>query len=215
MGNFLIKSGETVVFAGDSITDCGRRDSSYPYGSGYVRQTIDLISARYPNHGLTFYNEGIGGNTVVDLRDRWADDVLRREPDWVTIKIGINDIHRTLFNSNPAEQISLGLFEGAYRDILARTAKIGARIVLIDPFYISQDTDPASRRSKVLAIIPEYIGVISNLAREFGALRVRTHDLYQTQLQHVLADALAPEPVHPNGSGHYVIALGLLDVLGW
>jgi lysophospholipase L1-like esterase len=176
---------------------------------------IDLISARYPERQITYYNEGISGNTVVDLRDRWNDDVIRREPTWVSVKIGINDIHRMLFNPNAAEQIPLALFEEAYRDILTRTSKIGARLVLIDPFYISQDTDPASRRSKVLAVIPEYIDVIGNLAHEFGALRVRTHDLYQAQLEHRLADTLAPEAVHPTASGHYVIAHGLLEALGW
>src|SRR4051812_47492548 len=93
---FLIQDTQTVVFAGDSITDCGRRAEHAPFGSGYVRQTIDLITARYPERRITFWNEGIGGNTVEDLRNRWLDDVIRHQPDWLCVKIGINDLHRTL-----------------------------------------------------------------------------------------------------------------------
>lgn len=35
------------------------------------------------------------------------------------------------------------------------------------------------------------------------------------QLKHRPADIFCPEPVHPYLSGHLVIALGLLEVLGW
>jgi len=54
MSNLLIKSGQTVVFAGDSITDCGRRGAERPYGNGYVRQTIDFITAKYPERQVNF-----------------------------------------------------------------------------------------------------------------------------------------------------------------
>jgi len=32
-----IKSGEKVLFIGDSITDCGRRNEARPLGVGYVK----------------------------------------------------------------------------------------------------------------------------------------------------------------------------------
>jgi lysophospholipase L1-like esterase len=215
MSEFLIKSGETVVFAGDSITDCGRRDNSAPYGSGYVKQTIELIGARYPDRKIAFHNAGISGNTVVDLRNRWTDDVLRHKPNWVTIKIGINDIHRFLFNPNEAEKIPLALYEEAYRTILTRTAETGAKIVLLDPFYLSAETDPSSTRTTVLEALAKYIAVVDKLGEEFGTLRVKTHDLYQEQIKYRPADVFAPEPVHPNAGGHLVMAHGLLQAFGW
>jgi len=96
MGDFLFKDGQTVVFIGDSITDCGRRGPDAPYGNGYVKLAVDLITAKYPERRITFLNEGIGGNTVEDLRNRWHDDVLRHRPDWVSVMVGINDLHRVL-----------------------------------------------------------------------------------------------------------------------
>ena len=213
MGKFLLEDGQRVVFAGDSITDCGRRATEAPYGNGYVRQSIDLITARYPERNLCYFNAGIGGNTVQDLQNRWQDDVLRHQPDWVTIKIGINDCHRVLGNSPNA--VAPELYEECYRDILSRTRDAGARLVLIDPFYISTDTHPSSFRARVLELLPQYIHIVQQLAREVEALHVPTHELFQEQLKYRAADFFCPEPVHPYASGHLVIAHGLLQVLNW
>lgn len=214
MKTFGVKDGETFVFIGDSITDCGRRDSQAPFGSGYAKVAIDLITARYPERRIAFFNEGIGGDTVLGLRNRWHDDVLRHKPNWVSIKIGINDLHRK-FNPN-AEQIPPDRYETLYREILDRTRKsTKAKIVLIDPFYISTETDRASFRAEVLKLLPQYIARVGKLAREYKTLHVRTHDVFQEQLRYRPADRFCPEPVHPWPSGHTVIALELLKALGW
>ena len=213
MTDFLLKDGQTVVFAGDSITDCGRRAAEAPFGSGYVRHAIELITARYPTLKLKYFNEGIGGNTVVDLQNRWEDDVLRHQPDWITVKIGINDLHRVLRQS--PEPVTVEVFEAAYRDILTRSKASGAKLLLIDPFYISQDRCENSFRKTVLDLLPEYIAVVDKMAAEFDALQVKTQDLFQEQLKYRPADYFCPEPVHPYASGHHVIALGLLEKWNW
>jgi lysophospholipase L1-like esterase len=214
MTDFLLKDGQTVVFAGDSITDCGRRAAEAPFGAGYVRHAIELITARYPTLKLKYFNEGIGGNTVVDLQNRWEDDVLRHQPDWITVKIGINDLHRG-WAPPPAVAVTPEIFEAAYRDILTRGKANGAKLLLIDPFYISQDRNENSARKRVLDYLPEYISVVDKMAAEFDALQVKTQDLFQEQLKYRPADYFCPEPVHPYASGHHVIALGLLDKLNW
>ena len=214
MAEFAFQDGQTVVFVGDSITDCGRRAAEFPFGNGYVRQVIDLITARYPERDVRYFNEGIGGNTVLDLRNRWHDDVIRHQPDWLTIKIGVNDLHRTLRQT--PEAVPVSEFEELYRSILTDAKEqTNASIVLIDPFYISADPSGQSFRSKVLEALPGYIGVVGKMAEEFDLPRVRTHELFQQQLEHRPPDAFCPEPVHPNAHGHTVIAHGLLQVLGW
>lgn len=213
MTDFLLKDGQTVVFAGDSITDCGRRAAEAPFGAGYVRHAIELITARYPALKLKYFNEGIGGNTVVDLQNRWEDDVLRHQPDWITVKIGINDLHRGW--APPAAPVTPEIFEAAYRDILTRSKATGAKLLLIDPFYLSQDRNENSARKRVLDYLPEYIAVVDKMAAEFDAPQVKTQDLFQEQLTYRPTDYFCPEPVHPYASGHHVIALGLLDKLNW
>ncbi len=47
MSDFWIADGETMLFIGDSITDCGRRGAEAPLGSGYVSLFRDLATAPY------------------------------------------------------------------------------------------------------------------------------------------------------------------------
>ncbi len=213
MSDFLIEDGQTYVFAGDSITDCGRRAGSAPLGDGYPRFATELITARYPERKINFVNAGISGNTVQDLRERWSDDVLFHKPDWVSVKIGINDLHRTL--SNTPESTPPDVYETAYRGILQRTKDAGAKLILIDPFYLSTEESADSARKQVLDFLPEYLNVVEKLAAVFNAIHVRTHQLFLEQLKYRPADYFCPEPVHPYASGHLVIANGLLEKLGW
>ena len=53
--NLLFKNGQTIVFIGDSITDAGRRDQFFPYGNGYMKMAIDLLTARYPEKSFTYF----------------------------------------------------------------------------------------------------------------------------------------------------------------
>jgi len=214
MSEFLFENGQTVLFIGDSITDCGRRGDHFPLGSGYVKVLVDLVTARYPERKVRFINEGIGGNTVLDLRHRWHDDVLVHRPDWLSIKIGINDLARSL-DLRP-ESVPPDRYEQLYRECLEMARQqTKARLIMIDPFYISTDRESGSRRSQFLQLLPEYLAVVERLATEYGALHVRTHDAFQEQLRHRPVDTFCPEPVHPNLSGHTVIAHAVLRALGW
>ncbi len=58
MKDFVFKSGQKVIFIGDSITDCDRRDNFISSGNGYVKMVVDLIVARYPERKIVFFNEG-------------------------------------------------------------------------------------------------------------------------------------------------------------
>lgn len=214
--SFAFEDGQTVVFAGDSITDCGRRGQNAPLGDGYVRQTVDLITARYPERQLRYINAGIGGNTVEDLWNRWHDDVLYHKPDWLTVKIGINDLHRTL-RGDAGGTVPPEKYAALYHQCLTatRAALPRCRLALIDPFYLSEEPRADTWRGRVLALLPEYLAVVAHLAEEFGALHVRTQAAFAAQLRHRPSDRLCPEPVHPNASGHLVITHALLQTLGW
>jgi acyl-CoA thioesterase I len=214
MPDFAIQDGQTVVFIGDSITDCGRQGDQAPYGSGYVRLVIDLITARYPERKIQYLNRGISGNTVQDLHGRWPSDVVAHRPDWLCVKIGINDLHRTLDRTPQA--VPPERFEPLYRECLESARQhTAAGLVLIDPFYISRETDPAAREGQVLARLPAYLDVVHRLGIEYGARSVRTHEAFQRQLQYRPASDFCPEPVHPFQAGHLVIAHELLKALDW
>ena len=173
-----------------------------------------MLTIREPRKAITIINKGIGGDTVVGLRNRWHDDVLRNKPDWLSIKIGINDLHRTLAG-NP-DSVPPKLYREAYGDILLSTSSAlpRCRLLLIDPFYISNEPSPVSFRSAVLKLIPEYLSVVHDLSRKYGTLLVRTHEIFQRLLNTHDPDTFCPEPVHPNLTGHMVIAEAVYAALG-
>lgn len=201
-----IRQRQTILFIGDSITDCGRRGAEAPLGCGYVKTFSDMLLSRHPKRRITIINKGIGGDVVTGLRDRWKDDVLRHRPDWVSIKIGINDLHRTLRDDPTA--VPPPLYREAYGQILERTRKTLPRckLLLIDPFYISTDNTPMSFRTQVLRLLPEYTRTVHGLSRRYRTLHVKTHQIFQKLLKDHEPDTFCPEPVHPNPTGHLVIA---------
>ena len=201
-----IKNGQTILFIGDSITDCGRRGAEAPLGNGYVRLFANMLIIRHPGKAITVINKGISGDVVTGLRNRWSDDVIRHKPDIVSIKIGINDLHRTLRQSPDA--VPPRLYREAYEDIVTRTKQAlpACRLLLIDPFYISTDTAPTSFRNTVLKLLPEYLRVVQDLSRKYGTRHVKTHEVFQRLLKTHEPDTFCPEPVHPNPTGHMVIA---------
>lgn len=83
---------KTILFQGDSITDCGR-DRSDPagLGGGYPMLAAKLLEQKYPGQ-FRFVNRGISGNRSTDLYQRRQADIFDVKPDYMSILIGINDV---------------------------------------------------------------------------------------------------------------------------
>jgi lysophospholipase L1-like esterase len=211
MGEFPVQDGQLWLFQGDSITDCGRRGGP-PLGGGYAWLFSELVTAMWPERDIRYINKGIGGDNTVGLRNRWEDDVVRHQPNWLSLLIGINDLHTWL--GDPANGISPALYKEKYDSILASTKEqTPAKLLLIDPFYISIDTCESSFRKRVLDTLPEYIAVVDEMAAKYDALHVKLHDIYAAHLKFREADYFCPEPVHPNHAGHLVIAGAMVKAL--
>jgi lysophospholipase L1-like esterase len=211
VSRFCVKDGQKFLFIGDSITDCDRRGAERPFGNGYVSLFIELQRWMFPGTRVAYVNMGIGGNTVLDLKDRWADDVLREKPDWLSVHIGINDCHRFLGGEKdhaPDE------FSRNYDRVLSRTREeTKAQFLLMEPFYISADRSGLGPRTEVLKRLPEYISTVHGMAKKYKARLVRTHHLFQRHIKHTPPGFFCPEPVHPFRNGHLFIALEAMKAL--
>ena len=212
MSNWF-ENDTTFLFIGDSITDCGRRGAEAPLGAGYVRAITELVTGRHPDRQIRWINKGIGGNKVSDLRERWRDDVLYHRPDRLSIKIGINDLH-THLRAAP-EGVSPERFAELYDEILSLTRdELGAiPIVLLTPFYISTERSSTTLRGQVLELLPSYIDTVVSMGQKYDTSLVHLQDVFQRQLQYRDADVFCPEPVHPNHTGHTIIAQAVVDEL--
>ncbi|MEH1014304.1 SGNH/GDSL hydrolase family protein [Micromonospora sp. CPCC 206060] len=206
----IFEPGQRIVFIGDSITDCGRRDVAAPYGSGYVSLVRALVTAAYPQHHLTWVNQGIGGNTVRDLRERWETDAIGECPDWLCVMIGINDVWRR-FTGREDEAVPIDEYESTLRDLLTgAVTATGCQLVLGDPYLIEPDRAEPQR-----AMSDRYGAVVRRLAAELDAVHVPTQEAFDRVLAHTTAADWANDRVHPNLPGHAVLAQAYLTALGW
>lgn len=212
MGELCIQDGQAILFIGDNITDCGRREKATPLGDGYVLMFSELVMAYYPERDIKYINTGIGGNRITNLKSRWEEDALAHKPDWLSIKIGINDLHSYL-RGDP-NGVSPELYAEIYEELLDKTRKrLDCPIILIEPFYMSQDTSGETFQSEVLEILPSYLETVHKMSGKYGTRLVRTHDMFQRQLNYREPTVFCQEPVHPNLKGHLLIAVEVFRTL--
>ena len=204
---------QRILFIGDSITDCQRRDTHAPLGCGYVRAVADRLMIRRPKVRYDIINRGVGGQTMRELRERWTDDVLHERPDHLVVMIGINDLCGCVVRNGRG--VTPEAYEAMYDAVLQRTRLVvpRCRVLLLTPFYISRDDDPGSIRHAVLRGLPPYRAAVRRLAGRHGVDFIDTHMRFQQLLRHHDAALFCPEPVHPNQTGHQALAEWVFDAL--
>lgn len=201
--------GQKVLFIGDSITDCGRRDQHAPYGAGYVHAIWRWLGAAYPSLRLTIVNKGISGNTTRNLLERWEEDVVAEQPDWLAIKIGVNDVWRAI-EGRYAEAVSLEEYERNYRRMIDRaSAATPARLILIEPFLVETRAGDPFR-----AQLDAFRSVVARLAEQHRAIHVGTQSAFDAGLTAQPAAYWATDRVHPTEIGHMLIAQTVLRACG-
>lgn len=91
------KAGDRVALIGDSIT----------HGGHYHSYIWLYYMTRFPNMPLTILNCGVGGDTSQSIEYRLQDDVLSRNPTYITLTFGMNDTgYWEVYNSENAAELS-------------------------------------------------------------------------------------------------------------
>ena len=146
----------TVVFIGDSVTDCGR-EIEQPFGDGYVREISLSRVLKDP-----LINVGTSGHRLIDLEMRWQQDVLNHRPTILSIAIGINDTWRRYDDNDPT---SVEEFRDRYHRLLTLTREaINPQFVLCEPFLLHVREEMKTWRED----LDPKIEVVHDLVREFG-----------------------------------------------
>ena len=216
MSRLIFQPDDTILFVGDSITDCGRRGPYSPYGNGFVRIVHDWLEAGYSNLNLKVVNRGVSGNTSRDLVTRWDKDVAKEKPNWLVIKIGVNDVWRFVDN-NHAQAVSVGEFEQNYRTMLnwmrPRNTPPDRRktgLILVEPFIVEPNRADIFRN-----LIERYQGVVQELAAEYETRLVCLQELFDHAAENRPVKYWAEDRIHPTHIGHTLIAREILNVCGY
>lgn len=185
----------TVLFAGDSVTDCGRRDDPRGLGDGYVQRLADSPALTRTR----VVNRGVSGDRVEDLLRRWERDVVSESADVVSILIGINDVWRRYDSNDPT---AVEAFARGYRRLLSSLASRGTAIVLVEPFLLPISAEQEQWRED----LDPKIDAVRALATEFSCVLVPADEALGALAALEGAGSLAPDGVHPSARGHEALA---------
>jgi acyl-CoA thioesterase I len=203
-----ISSGDSILFLGDSVTDCGRSyENDSLLGDGYVHMIAAQWTACFPESNARFLNRGISGNRVRDVRARLERDCLALKPDIVSILIGINDTWRRFDSNDPT---STADYLKDYRTILLEIrSKLKARLILMDPFYLPLQPDQKAWSED----LGPRIDGIRELAREFSATYIPLDGIFAKASTKAACSVWCADGVHPTPAGHALIARSWLEAV--
>jgi len=210
----LIESNSKLLFIGDSITDCGRERpvaEGNGLGSGYVSLINASLDSTYPQRKIRVFNVGSSGNTVLDLDARWQTDVLNLTPDWLSIMIGINDVWRQFDSPLRTEtHVLLDEYKSTLEKLIQKTKPQLKGLVLMTPYFIELNKADAMR-----VMMDEYSEAVKQLAEKYQAVFVDTQSAFDAYLQTEHPMSLAWDRIHPNQTGHMILARAFLNAVGY
>lgn len=207
--------GSVIVFQGDSITDGGRnRASTEPndhdgFGTSYAFMLMRAIREDRKDVPWRFYNRGVSGNKIPDLRARWTADTLALRPDILSILAGVNDYWHTRSHGYRG---TVADFEREYRELLdsTRRALPGLTIVVLEPFVLRTGVVDGSWFPE----FDERRAAAERVATAVGARFVPLQETFDERAAQTGPAVWAADGVHPTEAGHALIAQRWRDVVG-
>ena len=207
--SFALRSGDRVVFFGDSITDYG----------AYPALIETFVATRYPGASVTFRNSGLGGDRasgigLAPVDDRLTRDLIAPRPTVATIMLGMNDAEYRPFAPEPFAK-----YTNAYAHIADRLQKEApnARVWLLRPTPYDDVTKPETFPGGYNAVLLRYADAVGELARARGFGLIDLNAPLVSLLKEAkaskpeLAVNLIPDRIHPIPQTHLAIAAEILQ----
>lgn len=206
----IFENNEHIVFAGDSVTDMNKEQFEN-MGRGYVRVVDNMLATYYPEKAIRVTNAGISGNTSRDLLNRFEKDVLKLNPDYVSICIGINDVWRQF--DNPAGRIfavEIDEYESNLEKMITSINKKVKKVFIMSPYYMEPNKQDLMR-----ARMDEYGAVCKKLAEKYDCEFIDLQKMFNNYFKYKHSSFIAWDRVHPNLVGATLIAKEFLSHCGF
>lgn len=213
----MFTKGDTILFTGDSITDCGRNKTDENInenaaGWGYANILKAEFLHDYPHLDLTIHNRGIGGNRIVDLYGRAKEDCYNLRPNVVSILIGINDIWAEYKRGTGVEP---DRFRKVYDLLLTETRERfpDVKFVLMETFCLGDGAEQCESAEKWHAELAERQAIVKELAQKHNAIFVPLQAVFDEACKKAPYTYWLYDGVHPTGAGHMLIAQAWKNVV--
>ena len=196
----LVKDGETVAFLGDSITAGGMGPK------GYVRLVESGLKVAGVN--IKVIGAGVGGHKSNDMLKREDKDVISKNPQWMTISCGVNDVW------HGSNGVPLDKYKTNMTEIVDKAQKAGIKVMILTATMIGED-QPNANNQKLVA----YNDFLRELAKEKKCpladlnadMQAGVAELKKTTPK---GNVMTADGVHMNGAGNKMMATGILRAFG-
>jgi len=165
-----ISSGQKIAFLGDSITQAGARPG------GYCQLVIDGLKRQGVE--VTGVFAGISGHKSNQMLARLEKDVLSKNPDWMTLSCGVNDVW------HGARGVALEPYKTNITGIVDAAPAAGVKVMILTATMIKED-QAGDLNQKLLP----YNEFLRELAPAKGCLLADLNAEMQTELKTFPADA--------------------------
>lgn len=227
---------KTILFQGDSITDCSRyrkatddKESSRvifsdgrlfkkvtALGEGYPAMVSAELEKQYPNK-FRFHNRGVGGDRIPDVYARIVKDIINLKPDYMSLLVGVNDVwHDFDFGKNGTGTIR---FEKVYNILLEELKEEfpEIKIVIMGPFVLegtatADRTEQPNRYEEFRNGVAEMAAIARKLADKHGYPFIDLQSVFDEAVKSTPAKELLSDGVHPTAKGHEIITKEWLKV---
>ena len=206
--DFHLKSGDRVVFYGDSITDQRL----------YTTFAETFVVTRFPKLDVQFTHSGWGGDTVNGgggggIDTRLQRDVFAYKPTVMTIMLGMNDGSYRAF-----EQRIFDTYSKGYEKIIAAVKQNvpGIRLTLLQPSPFDDVTQPPKFEGGYNAVLVRYGQFVKELAgrENLGVADLNTAVVAALEKARATdadtAKKIIADRVHPGSAGQLLMAAELL-----
>ena len=212
----LFDAKDKILFIGDSIGDYDRgrttSDNVNEWGTSYITNIACKLQARYPEKLFRIINVCTSGDQSRNLTARWEEDVLRKQPDWVCVMIGINDVWRQFdCPERPETWCLLDDYRKNMEKMITDTLPHVKGMILMTPYFMEQN-----RQDKMRAAMDAYGAVVKELGEKYGLLTLDIQKMWDDFFAKGLhPHAITWDMIHPNPVGMALLATTFLKAVGY
>lgn len=216
-----VKSGETIAFMGDSITQAGNR------GNGYINLVLKGLKANELE--VKKIPAGKSGNKSSDMLRRVDQQVISKKPEWMTLSCGVNDVwhFKLILGNRTFEGVGIEDYKKNITEIIDKCQKADIKVMVLTSTMIGEDASKELNQD----MIP-YNEFLREIAKDKGCLLADLNADMQAQLKTIpdvkgkpgnfgkffyggdLKNKLTSDGCHMNPEGNKMMARGILRAFG-
>lgn len=220
-GELLVKQGEKIAFLGDSITAGGFRKG------GFAKLVMDTLNKE--GLDLKAIPAGKSGNRSPDMFARLENDVIKKEPDWMILSCGVNDVwHFTLrLGDRTFTGVPLEDYRSNITSIIEQTQAANIKVLVLTSTMIGEDPEKDTNQKLIpyneflREIAAEKNLPIADLNKQMQAALKKIPDqpgkasmFGDPSYQRDIRNKLTSDGCHMNAEGNVMMAKGVLRALG-